>query len=60
MFRTPINMKIVCIRIKKRELIDLLLVCNEMARQEGDKWSKLHDKLRDQLDKWESEKVSDD
>lgn len=51
MFKTLPNQKTLQIRIKRRELVDLLLALNEMSATEpGNKWSELHDKLREQLD----------
>ncbi len=36
-------------KIKRRELIDLLIAC-DMLSTGSDKWSTLHDKLKAQLD----------
>lgn len=50
MFRTEPNQKTVTLKLKRREVIDLILACNELAR-DGNKWGALHDKIRRELDK---------
>lgn len=59
MVKTMPNQKTVQIRIKRRELIDILLACNALSKEAGDKWSELHDKLREQLDAFDRKEGSE-
>ena len=54
---TSINEKTVTVKLKRIELCDLLLACTALDSTSDDnttKWSKLHDKLRDILDDFDS------
>lgn len=46
-----LNGRTVTLKMTRREVCDLLLICNGM---EGAKWSKIHDKIREQLDKFDA------
>jgi len=46
------NNKIMTLELKRIDVCDLLLAClaaKEMANDEGKKWTRLHDELKDQL-----------
>lgn len=51
MYETPLNQKIVSLKLKRIEICDLLLACTAVSESlEGDgrttkKWNDLHDKL---------------
>lgn len=53
---TPLNQKTVTVKIKRIELCDLMTACvavDDMAGA-GSKWMKLHDKLKEILDDFDS------
>ena len=51
------NEKIVTVKIKRIELCDLLLACtalDDVTDETTKKWAKLHDKLKEILDDYDS------
>ena len=56
MFNTPLNEKTVTVKIKRIDLCNLMLACTFLqASGEGTtKWGKLHDKLEEILDDFDS------
>lgn len=57
MFNTPLNEKTVTVKIKRIELCDLLLACTALDNatdEETKKWAKLHDRLKEILDDFDS------
>lgn len=53
MFETSLNQRTVTVKISRIELCDLLLACTSaqyQANDGGEKWKRLHDKLKSQLD----------
>ena len=60
MFRTPLNQRTVTVKIKRAELCDLLLACTLIDRaSDGQKWAKLHDKLKAVLDDFDRKTESE-
>lgn len=57
MFETPINAKTVTVKIKRIDLCDLLLACtvlDDATPGDVSKWGKLHEKLKEILDDFDS------
>lgn len=56
MFETPANQKTVTIKLKRRNVIDMMLASTEIqgaaqkAGESGEKWVYLHDVLKEQLE----------
>ena len=60
MFETPLNQKTVTMKLKRRDVCDLLLACTAIsqdAKENGcstpTKWDSLHDKLEAILDEFD-------
>ena len=54
MFRTPLNEKIITIKLKRIELCDLILATTSLSHGENrTKWRILHDKLKEILDEFD-------
>lgn len=54
---TPLNQKTVTVKMKRVELCDLLMACtalDEETSADNHKWAKLHDKLKEILDDFDS------
>ncbi len=50
MFKTPLNQRTVTLKLKRRDVVDLLIACAECgAAEEGSKWALLHDAIKQQL-----------
>lgn len=59
-FETPLNQKTVTVRIRRKELCDLILACNacsisaKAGDETGAKWDYLRDKLKGVLDAFDA------
>lgn len=51
MFETPLNQKVVSLKLKRIEVCDLMLSCTALsdATENTKKWDDLHDKLQEIL-----------
>lgn len=50
-----LNNRTVTLKMTRGEVCDLLIACNTMpAVVESDKWKKIHDKMREQLDAFDA------
>lgn len=57
MFKTPLNEKTVIVKMKRIDLCDLLIACTAFDRatdKNTTKWAKLHDRLKEILDDFDS------
>lgn len=55
-----LNQRIVTVKITRKELCDLMLACTcakHNAGDSGEKWQKLHDTLKEQLDAFDEKVV---
>lgn len=60
-FRTPLNMRTVTIKLARTKVVDLMMVCLLVASSDGagQKWADLHDELKEALDAFD-EKVKEE
>lgn len=57
MTNTPLNARTVTVKMKRIDLCDLLIACTALdnaAEADSTKWGKLHDKLKEILDDYDS------
>lgn len=57
MFKTPLNGKTVTVKMKRIDLCDLLIACTALdaaTDENTTKWTKLHDRLKEILDDFDS------
>lgn len=57
MFETKLNERAVSIKITRKELIDLMLLCTAHY-SDGQKWNDLHEKLKEQLEQFDNKYIA--
>lgn len=60
MFETPLNQRTITLKLKRREVCDLLMVCTVLSANlkgqddAGTKWDMLHDKIKAVLEDFDA------
>lgn len=63
MFKTPLNLRTVSLKLKRHELCDLMLACasiSDAAEEDTKKWDALHEKLKTILDDFDAKQDLND
>lgn len=57
--KTMPNQRTVTIKLTRHEVLDLMMMC-AVHGDDGEKWGKLYDKLREQLESWDEKNLDNE